>query len=440
MDLQELLRDGLRHFERDELDEASACCRRVLNIQQSNAAAVQLMARIDYRQGRVEEAISGVRELVQRYPDQGSLWNDLGLILAGSQRPEEAAEAFQRAVELNPADMRATVNGIHALLEMGRIDEALDWISKFRQHSGDHSLLRRESIGCLRAAKRWEEAAAVAEELLKERPDDEALYQTLVGIRREEGNPRLLLEALDRWQARFPDNPVAEHLRKSLVPATVGTEPERASDAYIRHVFDRFAENFDASLAELEYQTPAQVGEIVHELWCSLGDPNLTWRILDAGCGTGLCGPYLHPHASYLCGVDLSSGMLAVARSRGLYHMLVEAELTQFFRQSAADTKGEWDIVVASDVFNYFGDLREVLSLMYETLSPNGAAIFTLETLATPEGSSFSLSTTGRYLHWPPTVLELLREIGFSTADSQPAVMRKQAGKDVHGAIFVARR
>ena len=38
-------------------------------------------------------------------------------------------------------------------------------------------------------------------------------------------------------------------------------------------------------------------------------------RVLDAGCGTGLCGPLLRPYAKRLVGVDLSSGMLERARA-----------------------------------------------------------------------------------------------------------------------------
>jgi len=36
-------------------------------------------------------------------------------------------------------------------------------------------------------------------------------------------------------------------------------------------------------------------------------------HVLDAGCGTGLCGPILRPYAAGLVGVDLSEGMLKVA-------------------------------------------------------------------------------------------------------------------------------
>jgi predicted TPR repeat methyltransferase len=49
---------------------------------------------------------------------------------------------------------------------------------------------------------------------------------------------------------------------------------------------------------------------------------------LDAGCGTGLCGPLLRPYASELTGVDLSAGMLDRARPRQVYDHLEKGELS----------------------------------------------------------------------------------------------------------------
>jgi predicted TPR repeat methyltransferase len=76
---------------------------------------------------------------------------------------------------------------------------------------------------------------------------------------------------------------------------------------------------------------------------------NLT--ILDAGCGTGLCGPVLRPFASHLIGIDISSGILEKARSRHCYDQLEKSELTVFL-QAAHEV---FDVVAACDTFNYFG-------------------------------------------------------------------------------------
>ena len=40
--------------------------------------------------------------------------------------------------------------------------------------------------------------------------------------------------------------------------------------------------------------------------------------VLDAGCGTGLCGPLVAPYKRRLVGVDLSERMLDRARDRNV--------------------------------------------------------------------------------------------------------------------------
>src|SRR4029450_3384975 len=105
----------------------------------------------------------------------------------------------------------------------------------------------------------------------------------------------------------------------------------RASDAYIEKTFDSFAASFDSKLAKLSYRAP----ELITEMLKRPGlPPSKSLDILDAGCGTGLCGPLLAPYARRLVGVDLSERMLAQARTRGVYDELVKGELTAYLRNS----------------------------------------------------------------------------------------------------------
>ena len=77
--------------------------------------------------------------------------------------------------------------------------------------------------------------------------------------------------------------------------------------------------------------------------------------VLDAGCGTGLCGPLVAPYARRLVGVDLSEGMLVHAKEKNVYHALMKAELTDYLH----DNSEAFDLIVSADTLVYFGDLRE---------------------------------------------------------------------------------
>ena len=110
--------------------------------------------------------------------------------------------------------------------------------------------------------------------------------------------------------------------------------PARGDD-YVRYSFDHFARTFDKKLETLEYRAPELVAAEVAK---AFGEPRAKLDTIDAGCGTGWCGPLLKPYARRLVGVDLSPAMLEKARGRAVYDDLIEAELTAHFEAAAAES------------------------------------------------------------------------------------------------------
>ena len=94
----------------------------------------------------------------------------------------------------------------------------------------------------------------------------------------------------------------------------------------------RSRRDFEQALERLDYRAPQLVSTAMAE---ELPKPSASLDILDAGCGTGLCGPRVRPYARRLVGVDLSSAMLDKARAAGAYDELVDAELTAFMPTKA---------------------------------------------------------------------------------------------------------
>ena len=95
------------------------------------------------------------------------------------------------------------------------------------------------------------------------------------------------VEILTEWLEEEPGNPIAVHM---LAAATGGDVPLRASNAFVKNTFDSFAASFEAKLESLSYRAPKLVA-------AALVDAGLPAEhrldVLDAGCGTGLCGPLL---------------------------------------------------------------------------------------------------------------------------------------------------
>ena len=156
-----------------------------------------------------------------------------------------------------------------------------------------------------------------------------------------------------------------------------------------------------------------------------------TLEVLDAGCGTGLCGPILRPYARTLMGVDLSSEMLERARARGLYDALVVAELTGFL----GEHRGRFDLIVASDVLCYFGLLAPVFGAVVTALRPGGRFLFTVEQDfcgATP----FALQPNGRYRHAADALFAAAAAVGFIVTEAfTPITLRQENGLAVRGLL-----
>ncbi len=98
----------------------------------------------------------------------------------------------------------------------------------------------------------------------------------------------------------------------------------------------------------------------------------LTWEtrksVADLGCGTGRTGDWLRRHGvEIIDGVDLTPEMLAVARSRGIYRRLIEADVT-----STGLANGAYDLVTVCLVDEHLPDLNPLYREAFRLATPDG--------------------------------------------------------------------
>jgi predicted TPR repeat methyltransferase len=209
--------------------------------------------------------------------------------------------------------------------------------------------------------------------------------------------------------------------------------PARASDDYVRATFDTFAPTFDQQLQELDYRVPTMTAAAVAK---ALGEPAGNLDVLDAGCGTGLCGPLLRPFARRLTGVDLSPAMLQRAQARQAYDDLVTGELTAHLRGA----EGRYDLIVSADTLVYFGDLRPILAAAVHALRSSGLLVFSLEQDCSADAPQrgFRLQPQGRYCHTVDEVVRTLAEAGLCLHELTCGILRTELGQPVAGMIVAA--
>ena len=329
-------------------------------------------------------------------PDRAEFHNNLGVLRREQHRPAESEAAYRRAIALNPKFADALTNLGRLLNSLGRTDEALVAICQALLLKPDHIKARHALGMTYYMAGRVQEAAQVYRD----------------------------------WLTEDPESPEARH---HLAACSGEAVPERAADAYVEKTFDGFADSFEAKLAHLHYRAPQLIEQTVAAL---LGEPRTSLAVLDAGCGTGLCGPLLAPYAQRLDGVDLSERMLAKARPREAYHSLAKAELTAFIEGVGP---AAYDLIVSADTLCYFGDLQAVCRAARRALRPGGWLVFTVEALPGEGEAGFHLNAHGRYSHREGYLREVLAGAGLCVGELQRAHLRMESAKPVEGWVVAAR-
>jgi predicted TPR repeat methyltransferase len=378
------------------LKEAAAGYQRVLRRRPKDPDALHFCGLLRFHQGEGVKAVELIMRSLSHAPGNPHAWNNLGNILSVQDKTTEAKEAYRRVTLLAPAMAEAWYNlGI-----------------------------------CLRDEGAFDAAAEHFRTAIDRQPTFLRAYESLGRLLYRLGQFQQAAEIYQRWLHLEPDNPVARH----MAAATSGSNaPERADDRYVANLFDRYAHAFDRNLQGLGYRAPELVASALGQYINSPAAGSLD--VLDAGCGTGLCGPLLRPFCRRLVGVDLSSGMIDYARERGGYDELVVAELCAFMRSRS----GQFDAVVSADTLVYFGALEEACLTAHQALRAGGLFVFTVEALLSEGDEPHKLQVHGRYTHRESYVREVLEANGFEILESRRETLRMERLQEVIGYLVVAR-
>lgn len=425
--LEEAISIAILFQKNGQLADAEKIYRRILEVIPDHPDVLHYSGVLAHQQGRSDEAVALIRRSLDLEPNQADGYSNLGIIFKARGRLDEAIAAYERAIALNPNHANAHSNLGVLLKAQGRSVEAEAAYRAAIRVNPEH-IDAYHNLGILLAGqKRLQEAVACYCKVVTLNPTHAEARRLLALAHCTLGQPEKAVEIFERWLQEEPDNPVARHM---LAACTRQDVPPRASDAFVERTFDSFAASFDSKLAKLAYRAPALVSAMLEDSGIAAAK---TLDVLDAGCGTGLCGPLVAPYARRLVGVDLSGGMLAQAREKNVYDEIVKGELTVYLQ----GCKDAFDVIVSADTLVYFGALEEVVTAAAEALRPQGLLIFTVEETAEVDTADFCLPNHGRYNHTRAYVERTIAEAGLRS-EIVRAELRLEAGVPVKGLVVRA--
>jgi predicted TPR repeat methyltransferase len=407
--------------QREQWEAAANIYRSVLEVAPDHADALHFSGVLAHQQERGEQAVALIERSLELEPDRADWHSNLGIVLQDRLKLDEAIGAYRRAIALDPNHANAHNNLGVVLRATGEPVEAEGAYRTAIRIDPEHSDAYNNLGVLLNGSKRSREAAVCFSKVITLRPKHPEARRLLALAHCTLGEVDKAVEIFEEWLNEEPDNPIARHM---LAACSGRDVPSRASDAFIERTFDSFAASFDSKLAKLAYRAPALIAEMLAD--SSVGATK-SLDVLDAGCGTGLCGPLVAPYARRLVGVDLSDKMIDQARARNVYDDLVKRELTAYLR----DSTGTFDVIVSADTLVYFGPLEEVVAAAANALRPGGRLIFTVEEL---NGTGYAISQSGRYRHGRDYLERVLANAGLQS-HIVPAELRLEAGDPVPGLV-----
>ena len=430
-DFKTSLDSALHAINSGEFAEAERHCRVGIELEPGSAQAWHLCGIACAQQDLLEKAIECFENSVKHKPSVANYHYNLGLAYRKLNRLDEAACCYRATIEKDPDHVEAHNNLATLLEERGESSEAKELFRNILERCPDSSITQYNYGGLLEDCDQPEEAIKHYQLAVDADANfaaaQHALVEALILLDRNEE----AVETFRTWMKFHPQDEIANHM-KSVV--TGEAPPDRCADDYVKATFDEhFARTYETRLSKIGYQGPAIVEEALRCLDSEMADLD----VLDAGCGTGLCGPILRPIARKLVGVDLSPDMLDVSRQRNDYDELIESELTSYLQANPSS----FDLIVAADTLCYFGELSEVIAALGESLKPGGVFVFTVECWDTKESSSsFDLQANGRYRHSESYVRQVVIDEELEQSRLVHEVVRSQRGQAVDALVVTATR
>ncbi|MFV2058511.1 MAG: tetratricopeptide repeat protein [Thiohalomonadales bacterium] len=370
--LQKLFSKAVKKHKAGKHREAESLYKKILQDNQSHADSNCMLGTLYAEGGNTNSALKYLLLANNLRDDWYLVKNNLGNVYKMRGDYELAHSYYQQAINLAPENIAAYNNLAIVCKRQQKIGAAIDLYRKAISLKSDF-LEAHYNLGKLYSdADDRPNAYACYQRVLEIDENYAPAYNQLGDYYRAEQDHG---KAIDCYQSCLQLLEI-DHLGVGIKLALLneGKIPERSPAHLIVDSYESKASTWDSDVkrATMEFLGPQIIKEELDALYTDQASPT-ELRILDLGCGTGLCGDYLAPLSNQLDGVDLSPHMLRIAEQKGQYTHLYCEEIEAYLQ--ACNTK--YELITASGVMIFFGDLNGIHIKIRDCLTAGGLFVFT---------------------------------------------------------------
>ncbi|MCY7386637.1 MAG: tetratricopeptide repeat protein [Burkholderiales bacterium] len=455
---------GLAYFEMGNLECAEPLYRDAIRLEPRLPLAHYNLGVLLQQKRNFTAACRAFEAALVHQPRFPEALNNLGNVLIECEDPARAEQCYRQAIALR-SDFSFAHHGLGLLLQQKRnfpaacraFEAALVHQPRFPEALNNLGNVLIECEDLARAEQCYRQAIALRSDfsfahhglgllLMRQMRHVEALPSLRAAV---DHNPAFIDAWLDLAECQAQSGDVAA--AKTSTAAVLARDPQHAIAGFrraqyageqpsstppelVERLYASMAATFDEHLVQrLGYQIPSLLKTVLQPWLDQFAAPGTDMpTVLDLGCGTGLFGVQIRSAAKRLVGVDLSPQMLAVARARGIYDDLVACDVVSYLKTIHLPV----ELIAATDVLIYVGDLTTLFTEVAGRLTANGAFAFSVET---PDDlmEGMCLQPSGRYAHSVRYIEQLAAANSLKISVCDSAIIRTENAVAMKGFLFI---
>ena len=424
------------YYNNEDYDNAAKYAQTILKREPTNTSAFVILGNCHYCLKQYEYAFEYYEKTYTVNPKSYIALINMANTCYDMAKYVKAVDYATKALEICPSSVDAYIILGNSYMELGRLEKAETNLLKALSYRSDNAWIYDALSRLYQKSEDYGNALAFGWKAVLfagEGQEDQhinfgyLLYECAV-----EGHENEAKQYATKWIEAFQNHALVKYMGGAILD---NKRIKKADQKYVEKIFDLFADDFDSTLAGLDYMVPLYIGEAVRKYFKK--DFYKKTNYLDLGCGTGLCAQIVTcligwHHAT---GVDISQKMLDEAAKKKVCDRLVHDELVHLL---TTDTKN-YQLVTIADVLTYFGDLRPVFEAVAAHLDLAGVVSFSISENKI-NAKDYYLTSSGRFVHSLDYILSMLTKCGFSKIGQERKALRNEGDQVVYGYIITAEK